>query len=129
MMRKIKIFSNWGKEGQERKKRIRESRDVIICIRTNLQPKFYEAKLVPPSEFKAEDYPNALCTNIYGDMHLVMFDYFDFNYDTDSKEDIEMITRAAKKEFGDMFENKDVFISKKYEDLDGRTAQTQFMRY
>lgn len=122
-MRKTKIFSIWGKEGQERRKRIRESRDAIICIRSNLQSQFYDAKLVPTEEFKPEDYPKALCTNIYGDMWLVMLEYFDCD-----PVDTEMV-RKAKKEFAIAFQNKDVFISKKYEDLDGQTAQTKFMLY
>lgn len=129
MSKKTKIFNTWGKEGQERRKRIKESRDAIICIRTNLQSKFYEAKLVPPSEFKAEDYPNALCTNIYGDMCLVMLNYFDFDSGTGDKEVVEKIKKAAKKEFAIMFQNKDVFISKKYKDLDGQIAQTKFVLY
>ena len=112
MSKKTKIFNNWGKEGQERRRRIKESRDVIIFIRTNLQSKFYEAKLVPPDEFKPEDYPNALCTNIYGDMCLVMFD-----------------CEYTKREFAILFQNKDVFISKKYKDLDGQIAQTKFTLY
>lgn len=112
MSRKIKIFNICDKEGQERRRRIKESRDVIICFRTALQSKFYDAKLVPKEEFDAKNYPNALCTNIYGDMYLVIFD-----------------CEFSKSEFVDMFKNKDIFISRKYEDLDGHIAQTSFKLY
>jgi len=112
MSKKTKVFNIWGKEGQERRKRIKESREAIICFRTTLQSKFYEAKLVPPEEFDFNNYPNALCTNIYGNMYLVILD-----------------CEFSKKEFVDMFNNKDIFIAKLYKDLDGRTTQTSFTLY
>ena len=113
MGKKTKTFSLWGKEGQDRRRRIKESRDVVVCFRyMYASSKFFDGQLVPPSEFKAEDYPNALYTNIYGDMYLVIP-----NCD------------VSKADFIEMFRNKDLFIAKKYEDLDGTIAQTKFKLY
>ena len=109
----IKIFRRDGKEGRERRKRIEESRDAIICIRS-FYPEFYKARLVPVDEFKKEDYldEDTLITNIYGDMYLVMFN-----------------CPLTVPEFVEYFRDRDIFIAKKYEDLDGKLAQSHFELY
>ena len=107
----IQIFKKHGKEGQERRRRIKESKDVVVCLRS-MQTSFYDGKLVPAENFKPSDYPNSLYTNIYGDEYLVLLE-----------------CNVPKAEFVELFRDKDIFISKKYEDLDGTITQTPFKLY
>ena len=107
----IKIFGKIGKEGQERRRRIRESKDVIVCVRS-LTTEFFEGRLVDNEDFNASDYKDALCTNFYGNQWLVLYD-----------------CPLSKKVFFKYFYDKDVFISKVYKDLDGKESQTPFSLY